>query len=39
MKQFFMDDERTIERWKWAAGFVGVTALWFAVLAASFGII
>ncbi len=39
MMKFFMDTEETIERWKYAAGFVGVALAWGIVLAANFGII
>lgn len=39
MKDFFLDTEEAIERWKYAAGFVGVVLAWGIVLAANFGII
>lgn len=37
--KFFMDTEESIERWKYAAGFVGAVLAWGIVLAMSFGII
>lgn len=39
MRKYFMDTEESIERWKYAAGFVGAVLAWGIVLAASFGII
>ena len=39
MKDFFLDDEETVSRWEYAAGFVGVVLAWGIVLAANFGII
>ena len=39
MRKYFLDTEEDIERWKYAAGFVGVALAWGIVLAANFGII
>ena len=39
MKRFFMDDEETIERWKFIAGFIGMTALWGAMIILTTGIL
>ena len=39
MKNFFLDDEETVSRWEYAAGFVGVFVLWYVVIAAALGLI
>lgn len=39
MREFFMDDAETIEKWKYAAGVVGITIAWGIVLAIHFGLI
>ena len=39
MKRFFMDDEATISRWRYAAGLIGMALLWGITLTVVSGIL
>ena len=39
MRKYFEGTEETIERWKYAAGLLGIVLAWWIALALSFGII
>lgn len=39
MREFFMDDAETIEKWKYATGVVGVAMIWGVILCIHFGLI
>jgi hypothetical protein len=39
MRKYFEGTEETIERWKYAAGLLGIVLAWWIVLAVNFGII